>query len=49
MTRSRVSSGTLCTTLVAALPPDRDAKNVRVKIEHLWPSGGRLSGYHPES
>ena len=41
MTRSRVSSGMLCVTLLVAFAPDREAKNVRVKIEHLHPSGGR--------
>ena len=41
MTRSRVSSGTLCTMLVTAFATNREAKNVRVRIEHPRPSGGQ--------
>ena len=41
MTPSRVSSGTLCATLMAAFTRDREAKKMRVKIAHPHPSGGR--------
>ena len=49
MTRSRVSSGMLCVTLLVAFAPDRVDENVSVKIAHPHPSGGRLSEYRPES